>query len=545
MHHTESSSVILSQNAARHLNAYVAKNVDIPVDPYNVELPVKKAGRKSISSRVVPVVLPHELIFSLYHKKPKRFNEVFFGNQGDGQERLDKFWKNALRNAPWLAEHPGLGSVRENHMHCIPIGVHGDDVAYTKKGSKLMCMNWSSPILKELTMERAKMFMVGVRHPDLLSLDPIIDVLRWSFEVLLKGEMPDHDHNGNPVEGWRAEVKGMRIAGPYVFLLTHIIRDWLFLREVLDLEGRHYGVDKFCWLCSATKKKGRLSAWNFTDDAQWLSEMLTHFDFMAGRLGLAIAQWPGFHLTMVLIDLMHCLALGIYHWELGATLFELLDLGRWRKAGNAMRWKEDWAMQLADAYEEFDAYCKLHNIKHSHPAFSLNSLSMSSKSSRPYLKGKAANMLHLGSWLSAVTREYANKGDDWADARANCIYGFDMTIKILTPAPMILNNWHARKLEECRQCALWSHGYLSQIAGQRSLGRWLTKPKHHLFDHCLRIMIRDRVNVTFHWCFADESFVGLIKKIAAACHGGDALERMVAKRWVLLHATTADVASAT
>ena len=165
-----------------------------------------------------------------------------------------------------------------------------------------MCMNWSSPILKELTMERAKMFMVGIRHPDLLSLDPILDVLRWSFEVLLTGVMPHRDHNGDPVTGWRAEVAGDRIAGDFAFLLTHIIGDWLFLREVLDLEGRHYGVDRFCWLCSATKSKGRLCAWHYTDNAHWLSTLETHYEFMASRLGLAVARWPGFHLAMVSID---------------------------------------------------------------------------------------------------------------------------------------------------------------------------------------------------------------------------------------------------
>ena len=110
-------------------------------------------------------------------------------------------------------------------------------------------------------------------------------------------------------------MAGLRIAGPYVFLLTHIIGDWLFLREVLDLEGRH-GVDRFCWLCNDTKLAGRLCAWHFADTAHWLSTMLAHLQFMAPRLGLAIAQRLGFYLTMVLIDLMHCLALG--HLPLGA-----------------------------------------------------------------------------------------------------------------------------------------------------------------------------------------------------------------------------------
>ena len=78
-----------AKNSARHLDKCVAKNVASQVAPYNVELPVKKAGRRLVSGRVVPVVLPHELIFDLYHETPERFNEVFFGNQGDGQERLD------------------------------------------------------------------------------------------------------------------------------------------------------------------------------------------------------------------------------------------------------------------------------------------------------------------------------------------------------------------------------------------------------------------------------------------------------------------------
>ena len=32
-----------------------------------------------------------------------------------------------------MADHPGLSSVRESHMHCIPVGVHGGDVTYNKK----------------------------------------------------------------------------------------------------------------------------------------------------------------------------------------------------------------------------------------------------------------------------------------------------------------------------------------------------------------------------------------------------------------------------
>ena len=89
---------LTSKNAARSLDRYITRNLHLLpsyVSPYSVELPVKKAGRAGVSSRVMPLVLPHELIYSLYHEKPKEFDEVFFGRLGDGQERLDKFWRNA------------------------------------------------------------------------------------------------------------------------------------------------------------------------------------------------------------------------------------------------------------------------------------------------------------------------------------------------------------------------------------------------------------------------------------------------------------------
>ena len=104
----------------------------------------------------------------------------------------------------------------------------------------------------------------------------------------------------------------------------------LFLQGLLDLEGRHYGVDSFCWLCQAAKYLGPICAWTNTDDAAWLASLLNRLEFMASRLGVALTLWPEFHLLMVLIDLMHCLALGIYHWEVGACLYEFLELGRWR-----------------------------------------------------------------------------------------------------------------------------------------------------------------------------------------------------------------------
>ena len=83
-------------------------------------------------------------------------------------------------------------------------------------------------MLKESTMESAKMSMLVVRFSKMILLNPLLDVLRWSFECLLAGHMPTHDHNGKEFTGSRHNVAGDRIAG-------HIIGDWLFFREVLDL----------------------------------------------------------------------------------------------------------------------------------------------------------------------------------------------------------------------------------------------------------------------------------------------------------------------
>ena len=50
-------------------------------------------------------------------------------------------------------------------------------------------------------MERRKMLMLVVRFHSLIALDPLVYVLRWSFEGLLTGRMPTEDHEGNTLTG--------------------------------------------------------------------------------------------------------------------------------------------------------------------------------------------------------------------------------------------------------------------------------------------------------------------------------------------------------
>ena len=69
------------KNAARSVDAYIAKNCVSEVDPYHVELPVKKAGRKHVSGRVVPVLLPHELIFNITVRSPRVSMRFCFGSK--------------------------------------------------------------------------------------------------------------------------------------------------------------------------------------------------------------------------------------------------------------------------------------------------------------------------------------------------------------------------------------------------------------------------------------------------------------------------------
>ena len=503
----------------------------LPVEPYFVDVCYKNDADE-LTPMKMPLVLPHEFVHEMYNRGDDTFNnQFFFGQDGDVDTNLTRYWKHIAQVQPWMQSHPGWHDVQQHPHRCVPLRMHGDEICYNKRNAKMLVYNWCSVLSRGLPRRLCKVFMMGVRKAFLLSMDCLVLALSWSFACLLTGVMPSHDENGSPLEGVRAAKANMPIAGESKFLLTQIVGDWEWLSDSFWLQHCDYRNDAFCYLCRATKNVGPFCAWVYTSNPGRLATMVTHAEFMQDRDDNPHCLLPGFHVLSIRLDLMHIVCLGVYHWLCGSAIWTILLLGRW--GDESTPWKRCRAKQLRIATTEFRDWTKRNYLRHSHQTFSLSGLCMSTLQSRPDMYGQAANLSVVARWLSEVTLEYSGRGNPQHDLLANTLWGFTHSIRLLQQWPLILSLRQCAQLEECRRSALVCYGTLSAESAEAGSNLWVSKPKWHMYDHCLRLAIQERINPTFWWCFSDETFIGLLGRLAKIAANGPGLELAVVNKWLL------------
>jgi len=87
------------------------------------------------------------------------------------------------------------------------------------------------------------------------------------------------------------------------------------------------------------------------------------------------------------------------------------------------------------------------------------------------------------------------------------------------------------KLDEAGETFLYAYNALALYACCLGIFLFKVKPKLHMFCHMFREMARV-ANPRRVQAYMDESVIGKLKKIAAACHP-DAISHRVVERWVL------------
>ena len=468
-----------------------------------MDVPCKNA-EGDLETVGLPVILPHEYIHHMYHRKPKLYREqLFSGCEADGGEEdmLKHFWKHTEHAQPWMKKHPAWAFVRQEPERCVPLRLHGDAISYNKKKSKLMVCNFCSDLAHDLPADRAKVMMLAVREKGVLSTDALLLALKWSFQCLLDGVMPSHDENGVELTGKRAECAGQPIADGCRHLLVQFVGDWEFLKAAFGLDDAHYNAERICFLCGATKSNGPACAWDYSCTPGWAHTMTDPDAFLGSRVGNVMCELAGFHQWAIRIYLMHVICLGVFHWLNGTILWELLLEGRWGPEHTP--WKQARGVQLERATKEFNQWCRDNHVSHSHPKITLASLSMAALSSRPCLKGKAHNMNVVADWFAHVTASLSGQGDQHHDLRANACWGFTHALRIMKRAGMYLNTQQCMEWEECRRHSLQCYGALSATCAAHNIPHYVTKPKWHMWDHAIRTASKDKINPVYEWCFRD------------------------------------------
>lgn len=180
-----------ANNVHRDIMASVRGRVEY--QPYDCYLPFEKFGEQPAK-----INLPHETFAYLYNNRPEAFKKQVLPDTS----QLHEFWKT-------MEDHPGISAlVGEDLSKAVPLAMHGDEVPITGVG-KIWCKSaltfqfFSVLAHAAATPTKELMFWVWAVFEKFLSpgedgtVASFMNIMKWSYEALFKGEWPDHDWHGH------------------------------------------------------------------------------------------------------------------------------------------------------------------------------------------------------------------------------------------------------------------------------------------------------------------------------------------------------------
>ena len=481
-----------------------------------------------VTSQSLQMLLPHEWFSALYHKDKDLFHAIM------GTDTCKEFWtRMAACDEPWLKHHEYRQEVEADPARRVPLRIFGDAAAMGKqRGLTVLhfcAMGCRLPSLKS----RLPIYIIPCHWLLPCTLEPLNEVVAWSFRCLADGTHPLVDHLGKPwpQNSERRRRGGTQLADGWRGIFVAYLGDWEWQMKDLHVP-QHYKLGDICVRCCATKR-GRHNYANFNNDPPLRSEEEFRADLSVKTC--ALLSVPGSHHTSILGELMHAGPLGVCPLAAGAVLVELCEENVWPlPAGITSRWEERLALQLGLAYSEFRNWCKKERVRATQRKFTPARLNMSSLTSWPCLKAKAANCLKVQSWLAHKCAKH-NHGEH-GETRALTMWGFDAFFTLCRKAGEWLSVDELARVDRSCRAFLFGYHALSAEAHAFSRTRWEMRPKHHVLRHVWKDTLRTARNPAWQWTFVDEDSMMKYVKVAAKSHPStiprSALERWVMRVWV-------------
>ena len=503
---------------------------------YHVATQVRSKGGVVVDGSL-PLILPHELVGALYSQSRAEFMRRLAGPD----HSMFEFWERSI-GSEWFESHPHRDDIVRQPAESIGLRLHGDD-APAFHNSGIFVLQFCGVTCK-LPSAFARLLIMCIPTAVIVkgkTVEPLLQVLRWSFEQMAAGKYPTHDHNGNAFRrgSKRAQKAGETLAGLFRLFYAQTVGDWKWLKEEFRMV-QHYNATECCFKCKGRKRGNcRLNVFNFALDAGWVDETRSHAEFMAIEDKSELTSLPGFHRDTIMLDAMHLIALGVLQPATGGVLFTLVrQYGQWATAGEGTTWKTQMTKRLEGAYAEFVDWLKQHHLVSSQPVFTVGRLGLTSLQSSPIFKGKAHNTLMVSFWVTDVVTRLAEAlpADEYIAAVATMMWGYTEMMSIMQRSSQWLTDAQSDALGLARSAALFCNARLASAALAADRAIWPMKPKHHLVDHMCREAIASRHNPTYFWTFCDEDFIGVMKRLATKCHRTTLAER-VCQRFLVRYFT--------
>lgn len=303
---------------------------------------------------------------------------------------------------------------------------------------------------------------------------------------------------------------GKPLAQGYFAVLWSIMGDLDYLANVLKLP-RFSSASNPCSLCRCTGTgpltwtDNRATApwinccWNFTDWKNW-----------ADRSRCPLFDLPGLSVLAVCLDYMHSKYLGLDQYLFGSVLFLLT---------HAVMGGPTPQNNLDTAWNFIKAFYKEHKTPCQYQY--LNKLSMFvRRSGFPKLRGKAAEIRHLGPALLSLWNSHCNP---------NLLVHrrISLVLKCNVQMESILTEHRYDFSLPPQAAAAFKHAAFSMAQLQTQLAEHFLDsdvplfditPKTHMVMHCA--LLAGSINPRVVWCFAGEDFMQRGQTLAKSCVRG-------------------------
>ena len=471
-------------------------------------------------SSLVPVIMPHLFFQHLYKERQEDFKQYVLG----GLDDLSSFWSSKPGKRMVAKKHPELSRRRKRLLNkTVPLGLHGDGGEFSHQDS-VNVISWNSLVGVGETKHKRFVFTLlkqSQMKENCETWDALWKVFAWSINVLLSGKSPTTDWLDRDIEG------GMPLADDFSGCMVQMRGDWAFYCETLGFP-RHNEVANMCWICNASVNHDRLWT-DAKDTAGWRPTIRSHESYTAQLASLG-KQLPalfryvtGFRLEYIMIDVLHCVDLGVASHVAGSIMEECSASMGPNKAERCKALHADLKAWYAHQAKDVHVY----KIKGK-----ITPERLKNAAGFPKFKGKAAETRHLSGYLVDLASRHLD-GSDHAATRLAIAQLLDRFYVVLKNNGMFLTPESESEIATIGKQLVILYNALSTAAAATQTKTWKFSPKFHMWLHLCEIQA-GMYNPRFFWTYADEDLVGQMLEVAQTCHASTLADTALYK-YLLLH----------
>ena len=198
-------------------------------------------------------------------------------------------------------------------------------------------------------------------------------------------------------------------------------------------------------------------------------------------------------------------------------------------------------VRLNEAFRQFGAWKSQHKIVSTQARFTCSRVGRHSRQDYPSLQAKGVAGKRVSFWLAEVAEQFAQRegASDTDRLVAVTARSYRTFLELIGKHPMVLTTDQAEEIFRAGHLHLLSYTRLRALSASivgNVPGRclWPLAPKSHYFLHVLFTVRSTRVNCRYYTLLTAEGFVGVIARIARACHRSTVSKRVLQRYKVKL-----------